>query len=316
MKILITGANGSLGYHLVEKLKDNNELYLLDLNFDRLNHLKEHNNIYFLNTNVLDKGEILNLDFELDIIIHLAAKVHTKAKTEAERGEFFQINTEATKYLYKLALKKEISHFIFISTISLYGKEFIEAKENSSLDYEDNPYAESKYLAEKAGLDLYNNKALPLTIIRLATLYGKYDRGNYKKLINFACKGVLPMVGQGNNQKSIIYVKDAAALIAKILNNKDTYGEIYNVSENDYKYSEILDTITEVFEQKVLKIKAPEILINLYKKLSFALAVFNKLETLSTTTTVNNNKMLKELNFKPEYSFREGLEDAKGYYKQ
>jgi nucleoside-diphosphate-sugar epimerase len=34
MKILITGANGSLGYHLVEKLKNNNELYLLDLNFD------------------------------------------------------------------------------------------------------------------------------------------------------------------------------------------------------------------------------------------------------------------------------------------
>lgn len=184
MKILITGANGSLGYHLVEKLKDNNELYLLDLNFDRLNHLEEQDNIHFLNTNILDKEQILNLDFELDIIIHLAAKVHTKAKTEAEKDDFFQINTEATKYLYQLALKKDISHFIFISTISLYGKEFIEVKENSNLYYEGNPYAESKYLAEKAGLDLYSNKALPLTILRLATLYGKYDRGNYKKLIN------------------------------------------------------------------------------------------------------------------------------------
>lgn len=158
MKILITGANGSLGYHLVEKLKDNNQLYLLDLNFNRLNHLKEQNNIHFLNTNILDKEQILNLDFELDIIIHLAAKVHTKAKTEAEKEEFFQINTEATKYLYQLALKKEIFHFIFISTISLYGKEFIEVKEHSSLDYEGNPYAESKCLAEKAGLDLYNIK--------------------------------------------------------------------------------------------------------------------------------------------------------------
>jgi len=316
MKILITGANGSLGYHLVKKLKDNNELYLLDLNFNRLNHLKEKNNIHFLNTNILDKDQVLNLDFELDIIIHLAAKVHTKAKTEAEKEEFFQINTEATKYLYQLALKKEISHFIFISTISLYGKEFIEVKEHSSLDYEGNPYAESKYLAEKTGLDLYDNKALPLTILRLATLYGKYDRGNYKKLINFAYKGLLPMVGQGNNQKSIIYVKDAAALITKILNNKNTYGEIYNVSEANYKYSEILDTITEVFEQTVLKIKAPDILINLYKKLPFALPVFNKLETLSTTTTVDNSKMLKELDFKPAYSFKEGLEDAKEYYRQ
>jgi nucleoside-diphosphate-sugar epimerase len=97
MKILITGANGSLGYHLVENLK---------------------------------------------------------AKNEAEREEFFQINTEATKYLYQLALKKDISHFIFISTISLYGKEFTEAKENSSLDYKGKPYAERKYIAEKAGLDI------------------------------------------------------------------------------------------------------------------------------------------------------------------
>ena len=124
------------------------------------------------------------------------------------------------------------------------------------------------------------------------------------------------MVGQGNNQKSIIYVKDAAALITKILNDKNTYGEIYNVSEGDYKYSEILNTITAVFEQKVIKIKAPEILINLYKKLPFALPVLNKLETLSTTTTVDNSKMLKELDFKPEYSFKEGLEDAEEYYKQ
>ena len=316
MEILITGANGSLGYHLVEELKNNNELYLLDLNFNRLNHLKDQKNIHFLNTNILDKDQILNLDFELDIIIHLAAKVHTKAKNEKEKEEFFQINTEATKYLYQLALNKNISHFIFISTISLYGKEFVEVKEDSKLDYEGNPYAESKYLAEKAGLDLYNDKALPLTILRLATLYGKYDRGNYKKLINFAYKGLLPMVGQGNNQKSIIYVKDVAALITKILNNKNTYGEIYNISEGSYKYSEILNTIAEVYNERVLKIKAPEVLINLYKKLPFALPVFNKLETLSTITTVDNSKMSEELDFEPAYSFKDGLEDAKEYYSQ
>jgi len=313
-KILITGANGSLGYHLVEKLKNDNELYLLDISFNRLKHLEDQNNIHFLNTNILDKNNILSLNFELDIIIHLAAKVHTKAKTGAEKEKFFQINTEATKYLYQLALKNKISHFLFISTISLYGKEFIQAKENTSLDYEGNPYAESKFLAEKAGLDLYKNKSLPLTILRLATLYGKYDRGNYKKLIKYANKGVLPIVGQGNNQKSVIYVKDVAELINKILNNKNTYGEIYNVSEGDYKYSKILDIISEVFEQKVVKIKAPETLINFYKKLPFSLPVLNKLETLSTITTVNNNKMIEELGFKPEFSFEKGLEDSKEYY--
>jgi nucleoside-diphosphate-sugar epimerase len=42
------------------------------------------------------------------------------------------------------------------------------------------------------------------------------------------------MVGQGNNQKSVVYVKDVAKLIAKILNDKNTYGEIFNVSEGDY----------------------------------------------------------------------------------
>jgi nucleoside-diphosphate-sugar epimerase len=42
----------------------------------------------------------------------------------------------------------------------------------------------------------------------------------------------------------------------------------------------------------------------------------NKLETLSTTTTVDNSKMLKELDFRPEYSFEEGLKDAKEYYRQ
>jgi nucleoside-diphosphate-sugar epimerase len=91
MKILITGVNGSLGYHLVEELKENNELYLLDLNFNRLNHLKEQDNIHFLNTNILDKDQRLNLDFELDIIIHLASKYILKLKMKKKKENSFRL---------------------------------------------------------------------------------------------------------------------------------------------------------------------------------------------------------------------------------
>ncbi|MFW5794984.1 MAG: hypothetical protein ACOCV1_05830, partial [Bacillota bacterium] len=62
--------------------------------------------------------------------------------------------------------------------------------------------------------------------------------------------------------------------------------------------------------------KVPKLFIDLYKKLPFALPVFNKLETLSTTTTVDNSKMVSELDFSPTYSFKEGLEDAEEYYRQ
>jgi len=131
--------------------------------------------------------------------------------------------------------------------------------------------------------------------------------GRLSNFINFISGCCREISGENHIIFIVNFVIKPPALITKILNNKSTYGEIYNVSEGDYKYSEILDTITEVFEQKVIKIKVPERLINLYKRLPFILPVFNKLETLSTITTVDNSKMLKELDFKSEYSFKEGM---------
>lgn len=314
LNILITGANGSIGYELIDNLKDLHNLYLLDIKFNNLQQLNEDSNITFIKLNILDKNKIINFDYDIDVIIHLAGKVHVKPKSEKEKKEFYQINTEATKYLYELAIRKNIKHFIFISSISVYGKEFINAKENNDC-VPSTPYAKSKYLAEQAGLKLIKEYDLPLTILRLATVYGKYDRGNYKKMINFAHKGYLPIIGEGKNKKAIVYVKDVVNLIKDIILDKKTYGEIYNVSEDNYTYENLITKIENVFDLNINKITIPTFIINLYKKIGLNISIFNKLETLSMNNSINNDKIKKELNYKLKYNFEEGLFDSMDYYK-
>ncbi|SDC07478.1 MULTISPECIES: NAD-dependent epimerase/dehydratase family protein [unclassified Candidatus Frackibacter] len=314
--ILITGANGCIGYELVRKLiNTNNRLLLLDRAFDNLIRFKDRDNIKLLKLDITDQEELFNIDKEIDIIIHLAAKVHTKPKNKEEVYEFYLINTQGTKNLFELGLRKKIEHFIFSSTISVYGPETNEIVDETARVNPQTAYAKSKYQAEEIGLKLYQNKNFPITILRLATIYGNQDRGNYKKLIDFAKRGYLPFIGDGDYCKPIIHVKDVANIMLKIINNSATYGEVYLVSEKNYTYKAIVNNISDVFAINIKKIRIPGALISLFKKLNLNISPINKLITLSNNFNVNNNKIKTELNIDLDYNFKEGLKDSYEYYK-
>ena len=301
--ILITGANGCIGTHLVKRL----------VNTDNLKDIPKTGNISFLNLDITNSKELLQLE-NIDIIIHLAAKVHEKAQSEKEKEEFYLVNTKATENLYKLGLKNNIDHFIFSSTIAVYGS---ETKSKVSETSEINPktaYAKSKYQAEKVGLGLYQHYDFPITTLRLATVYGEFDRGNYKSLIDFSKKGIVPFIGGGDAHKAVVYVKDVVNLIIKIIKNNKTYGETYIVAEDNYKYKELISIIEKVFEINIYKIKIPNFIISAFERMNIDIALIDKLITLSNDFKVSNQKMKEKLNFKPEYSFYDGLKDSYDYY--
>lgn len=309
MNIMITGANGSLGKELVKLLEQDNKLFLVDFSFS-----DKKNNISYIETDIRYINLLYQIEDDIDCIIHLAAKVHVKPKNDEEINEFYEINFEATKKLYKYAIEKKIKHFIFISTLSVYGESTKDIVTEDSLCNPLTPYAKSKYLSEEEGLILFNNDKLPITIFRLATMYGHNDRGNYGKLISAVKKGLVPIVGKGKSYKPIVYVKDVANIISKSIFNKYLIGQTYIISENNYMYKDIISTISSIFNPNVKKILVPSFLITIFKLLKIKKSVFGKLITLDSNFQVNNDKLIKILGYNYEYSFEDGLKDSFEYY--
>ncbi|MCX7842204.1 MAG: NAD(P)-dependent oxidoreductase [Clostridia bacterium] len=310
--ILITGANGCAGYHIIKRLVESYHILAVDRKFHNLNEF--NTNISLIEADVCKKEELDPLFSGVDYVIHLAAKVHMLPKSREDTEEFYKINTKASEEIFQLCLKHKVKKVIFFSTIAVYGSTSAVIDEQTPANPV-TPYAKSKYHAELTGLKMVREKGLPLVILRPATIYGKLDRGNYRSLISLALKGLGVIPGRGDNIKPVIYAKDVAAACEKVLQSNTENGEVLIISEGNYKYWDILKSIEKAFDKKLFIIRIPKPIINTlcrYGKINLG----KKLKTLTESIRLNNNKMVEKLGFKPEYKLLDGLRDSAEYYRK
>lgn len=294
MKALVTGAGGWLGSELTKQLLDKGYkvIALERKNTNSLNNLK---NIYKENLEII-LGDICDFRFiddnlrNIDVIYHLAAKVHSIPKTKEEEKEFFKVNTEATENLFRCAIKHNIKRVIFYSSVSVYG----ESENLITINSPKNPqtaYAKSKSMAEEIGMRLYDEKKLPITIIQPVTVYGGDDVGNFEKLRKLINKGFVPRFGDGNNKKTVIYYEDLIKMTIKISEDKKAIGEYIIAGSESLSINEILKILNRDNKAKIIKINniITNIIINILQLFNL-----NKLVRQISVLKSNNNFDIKK----------------------
>ncbi len=158
------------------------------------------------------RGEIDEDIFkDADVVVHAAGIVHIKA----EKRLYHEVNYELTKKLAEIAKESEVGHFIFISTMSVYGKTEGEINKDTPL-LPNNPYGKSKLLAENAVLKLTDDK-FSVTVIRPPMVYGKGCPGNYARLSALVRR--IPLFPLVNNKRSMIFCGNLYNCIKKIIDN-------------------------------------------------------------------------------------------------
>lgn len=269
MKILVTGAGGWLGSELTKRLLEqgNDVRALVLFTSNKLKKLKNEylNNLEIIEGDICD-NEILSQSLSgVDIVYHLAAKVHYMPKNKAEEEEFFKINTIASENIFKLSLKNNIKRVIFYSSVSVYGEsDNIVTTSNTKKPV--TPYAKSKFMAEEIGLNLFREKGLPITIIEPVTVYGGEDVGNFEKLKSLINKGIVARFGDGNNKKTIIYYKDLINMTINIANDKNAIGKVIICGTESISLNNIIDILKNSSDKKVIILKFSNLLTKLIVK--------------------------------------------------
>lgn len=146
--LMITGASGFIGSNFIKRYKEKYNIIPMDL-------LKV-------------KPE--EIDFNgVDTVLHLAALVHQMQG--APREKYFEVNTKLTKKVAEEAKKQGIKHFVFYSTVKVYGYDgdlynhSMILNEESECNPVNDPYGESKWEAEKI-LKALENSNFKVGIIR------------------------------------------------------------------------------------------------------------------------------------------------------
>ncbi len=250
--INIIGGSGFIGKNIQDKLIEEN------INFCILDQRKgsETKDIFFKKCDVTNKDDLNNSIDENSILINLAAEHKDNV---FPISKYYEVNVEGAKNICQAAESKNVKQIIFTSTVAVYGFAEDYTDENGKIN-PFNDYGKSKFEAEK----VYENwqKKDPenrsLVIIRPTAVFGEENRGNVFNLLKQINSKNFIMIGDGNNKKSIAYVRNVADFI--IFAIKFNSGiHIYNyIDKPDLTMNELVSLAqNELSIKPFLKFKLP-----------------------------------------------------------
>ena len=255
MKICVTGAAGFVGSHLSESLvREGHEVVGLDSfvpYYDR--SLKERNLSHTLAGSPgfrlaevdLRDGDLDDVLDGVDGVVHLAA-MPGLTKSWSQFGLYQDCNLLGTQRLLDAARGAGVSRFVHISTSSVYG---LEATGDESTPLLPNsPYGVTKLAAEQLALAYQRTYDLPVSVIRLFSVYGPRQRPDMAyNIFTDAITSGRPVTvhGDGLQTRSNTYVEDAVAAISAAL-ARNPVGEVFNIGGG--KLLTVLDAVRIIGE--------------------------------------------------------------------
>jgi len=310
MKILFTGANGFLGSAIVHLAVTHG------ISVMATDQTESHRftNVDFIPANILDPNSLSKAFQGVDGVCHVAGLAHIFDKARILRAPFHSVNVMGTENVANAAIRAGVQHFVFISSVSVYGGVEQDRAEDSEC-HPEGPYAESKWQAERSLIELFQKEGVNLTILRLATLYGEEDPGNVARLIRAIERGRFVWIGQGNNLKSLLHREDAARACIAVLKSPASGINIYNVSAPPCKMHDIVAEIAHAWGRPVPSWHVPASLASnstqLLKRIAFNRSrlsnVHDTLEKWLADDYYNTDKFWRAFNFQTKINLEEGI---------
>ncbi|MCM1064474.1 MAG: NAD-dependent epimerase/dehydratase family protein [Eubacterium sp.] len=133
-----------------------------------------------------------------------------------------------------------IRQYILISTVDVYQRTGGVKGEDSPFENRIFPGEAGAYIAGKVALEqelpeVCTDRGVQYSVLRPAVLYGPYDYApRESEYIRFMVQqGLLPHITDTTGRFQLVYVKDAAEAVQRCLLNERTYGQAYNLCQDE-----------------------------------------------------------------------------------
>lgn len=303
-KVLVTGAGGFIGSHLVERLV---ELGANVHAFVRYNSRNDWGMIELFPEETKKKikiiaGDVRDIDAvhgaakDIDIIFHLAAVIPIPYSYIHPR-EIIETNVIGTLNVLVAAKKNKIKRIIHTSTSEVYGTALYTPIDEKHPLQAQSPYSASKIAADKIAESFYLSYNLPVTIIRPFNTYGPRQsaRAIIPTIITQALTKEEVFIGSRHPTRDLTYVSDTVEGFIKLAESDDKIlGEVINIGSNfEISIGELASKIVSLTGKNV-KILFDESRVRPEK---------SEVERLRA----DNMKALNLLNWEPKVSLDNGL---------
>tara|TARA_B100002052_G_C15860137_1_gene589656 strand:+ start:772 stop:1827 length:1056 start_codon:yes stop_codon:yes gene_type:complete len=344
-KILITGTAGFIGFHLVKKLSsknikifgiDNiNNYYDVNLKLSRLResgiNLTSENesqliqsskypNYFFKKIDLLDKSNLNSL-FEktkFDYVVNLAAQAGVRYSISNPEA-YIESNILGFMNIIELCRNYDIKHLLYASSSSVYGmNEQIPFKTSSNTDHPVSLYAATKKsneLIAHSYSSLYN---IPTTGLRFFTVYGPWGRPDMALFLftEAAINGKpIKVFNNGNMMRDFTYIDDIVEGVSKILFKVPSKNNLWDPNNPNSSFSSAPYKIYNIGNNSPVNLNDFIMCIEseLNIKISKNYMPIQPGDVEKTYADVGN--LVKEIEFKPRTSVKNGVREFIKWYK-
>lgn len=321
MKVLVTGANGLLGHHVVMQLQKMNHAIRIIL--------RAKSKIYFDLSNIesvvgnFTEYEILKIAADgCDAIIHIAAVTSTNL---LYYKDYSRVNVDGSATIIKVANELKINKIIYVSTANTIGHGSWDklSDESNTIDFPFSKsfYARSKVEAEKLFVEASKLPNRHVIIINPTFMIGSYDtKPSSGKLMLMAYQKSVMFAPVGG--KNFVAVNDVATAICNAL-TQGKNGQRYLTSGVNISFNEFYKIQSRVggYNQKIINI--PGFLMEMIGRLGDLIRIFGiktdvcsmNLNQLTVQEYYKNDKAIEQLNM-PQKPIEKAIDEAFNWFKK
>tara|TARA_Y100000991_G_C21964311_1_gene346056 strand:+ start:417 stop:1439 length:1023 start_codon:yes stop_codon:yes gene_type:complete len=242
MTILITGAAGFIGYHLVNKLLEGDEdiigidnfnnyydVKLKKARYEKLEAkaIKFNSNFKMIKEDISNENEIKNIfeSYDFDIVVNLAAQAGVRYSIE-NPSAYIESNIKGFANILEGCRHNKVKHLVYASSSSVYGgNKLMPFSESNSVDHPISLYAASKKSNELMAHTYSHLYGLSATGLRFFTVYGPWGRPDMALFI--FTKSIIEgkpikIFNKGKMKRDFTYIKDITESLVLIINKPAT----------------------------------------------------------------------------------------------
>lgn len=310
-KILVTGAGGFIGGHLVEQLVKEGACVRALVRYNSRNN---QGMLECLQNSIRTEIEVIPGDLKdpetvfdavkgMQIVFHLGALIAIPYSYVHPR-EAIETNIMGTLNVLNAARKHEVKKIIHTSTSEVYGTaQYVPIDEKHPLQGQ-SPYSASKIGADKIVESFYRSYGLPIATIRPFNTYGPRQsaRAVIPTIISQVLSGAKVYLGSLAPTRDLTYVADTVKGFIKIAESEKTVGEVINIGSNfEISIGELSTKIIKIIGKKV--------------KIISSLGRIRPQDSEVERLLADNSKAKRMLGWEPKVNLDEGLARTIEWFK-
>lgn len=304
IRVLVTGGSGFVGRALVE--------CLIAHGHDVVCAVRSNGADTQASTSSVSVGDIdAHTDWHsalqgVDVVAHLAGRAHVLRESSSNPLQAFrEVNVGGTLSLARQAAAAGVRRMVFVSSIGVHGVQSRQPFTEADIPAPIEPYAISKWEAEKGLVELLNSSRTEFVIIRPPLVYGPNAPGNFGRLSGAVKKGALLPLGAVNNRRTLVALGNLVDLIHLCATHPSAANEVFLAGDaEDLSTTELLRRLGRALGRPARLLPVPVWSMEAAAGLAGRRATIQK---LCGDLQVDISKARQMLGWNPPLSVDEGL---------